>query len=176
MNELPVIDYVLGTIVLVSALLGLWRGLFREVFSLATWAAALIAGALFAPLVGEELLAGVQSPMLRTALGFLMVFMGTLIVGGLVSRLVGLLIDSTGLTGTDRLLGMLFGIGRGAVVTVVVVVLLRPIAHTYDWWQASAVVPLAEHLQDELGSWISVPEPDLSPVRAGDPEADTESI
>lgn len=156
--ELPIADLILGGVILVSMLLGLWRGFIREVFSLVSWGAALILAGLFAARLGEALLASaVSAPLLRTSLGFALVFLGTLVAGALLTRLLAALIDSTGLTGTDRLLGLLFGMARGALIMVVLVVVLQPIAHTYDWWHESWIIAAADRLRAEAAVWLDWP-------------------
>ncbi len=158
MTDLPAVDLILGGIILVSMLLGLWRGLVRELLSLAIWTAALVLGALFASRLGDALLTSVVSaPLLRTSLGFALVFLGTLIGGAIFTRLLDALVHSAGLTGTDRLLGLLFGMARGALLVVVMVVVLHPIAHTYPWWQESWIITAADRLRAEVAIWLDWP-------------------
>jgi membrane protein required for colicin V production len=134
-------DIVILVIVLLSALIGLVRGLLKEVLSLATWIAAVLAVVLFAPSAGQALAGQIEDPTLRRGVAMLVVFIAILIAGGLLQWTVGQLVRSTGLTGTDRLLGFLFGGGRGLVVCLVGLIAIRAFVETADWWQASALVP-----------------------------------
>ncbi len=130
------LDIVLLVVIVMSALMGLFRGLFREVVSLATWITAFIAGMYFAPSLAERL-AIANNPTVGLAIGFVVVFIATLILGGIVQWAISRLVESTGLSGTDRVLGFVFGGLRGAVVCIVALIALRPFAGDADWWQAS---------------------------------------
>ncbi len=135
------IDIVIIVIVLVSAAIGLVRGLTREVLSLATWAAALILALYFAPPVAERLSGQLADGYVRLVVAFIVVFLVTLIAGGAVQWLARTLIRSTGMTGTDRFLGFLFGGARGAVAALVVLIALDQFASAGEWWQSSVLVP-----------------------------------
>lgn len=63
-------------------------------------------------------------------------------MGGLINYLIGQLVLVTGLSGTDRFLGMVFGGARGVLLVVVVVGLmsLAPV-EADDWWRQSELIP-----------------------------------
>jgi membrane protein required for colicin V production len=78
-----------------------------------------------------------------------------LIAGGLLNALIGILVDKTGLTGTDRLLGMLFGAARGVLIVGVVVMVFRVLElDQEEWWDESGVVGLAEPVADWLQDFL----------------------
>ena len=139
-GNFAVADIVMAAVILVSAVFGVMRGLVREVLSLVIWAAALLLGIAFAEpvagVLGLDLSAGLQ-----TAIGFAIVFVALLVAGALVQRFLGGLVESTGLTGTDRTLGLVFGALRGAAVVLVALILLRPFAESRDWWTESTIAP-----------------------------------
>ena len=134
------LDIVLLVIIVLSALMGLFRGLFREVVSLATWVAAFVLAMYLAPGVAERL-AIANNPTVGLIIGFVMVFAATLIVGGIVQWAIARLVETTGLSGTDRILGVVFGGLRGAVVCIVGLVALQPFAGDADWWAESRLQP-----------------------------------
>ncbi|ROR32721.1 CvpA family protein [Inmirania thermothiophila] len=135
------IDYVIVAVVAVSALVSLWRGFVREVLSLAAWGLALWVGLAFSDEVAGLLSGVVALPSARAALAFLGLFLATLILGGWVNFLIGRLVDRTGLSGTDRLLGALFGAARGVVLVAALVLLagLTPLPQD-PWWRDSALI------------------------------------
>ena len=139
-GNFAVADVVMAVVIVVSAVFGAMRGLLREVLSLVIWGAALLGGIAFAEpaagVLGLDLGAGLQ-----TAIGFAIVFVVLLVAGALVQRLLGGLVESTGLSGTDRTLGLMFGIVRGAVAVLVVLILLRPFAESRQWWTESKIAP-----------------------------------
>jgi membrane protein required for colicin V production len=147
---LATVDIVILGVVLLSAFIGLVRGLLKEVLSLASWLAAFILALYFAPTVAVLLQDQVADGAVRLVVAFIVIFIGTLLAGALVQWLMGTLIRSTGLTGTDRFLGFLFGSARGAVVCIVAVMALRQFAEAGQWWQSSLLVPELLAFEHEL--------------------------
>ena len=144
-----VADVVMVILIGVSAVFGLVRGLIREVLSLVIWISALVLGIAFAkPLAG--VLGLDLSTGLQTAIGFAIVFVAVLVGGALVQRFLGGLVASTGLTGTDRTLGLVFGTVRGAAVVLVALILLRPFAESRAWWSESVVAPPLLTFENEV--------------------------
>lgn len=131
-------DLVIVLVVGMSTVIGLLRGLAREVMSLIVWLIAFVASlALADPVAG---LLGLEGS-LGAAAGFTVVFVAVLLAGALVQRMLAKLVRSTGIGGTDRLLGSLFGALRGGLVTIVALIALRPFAETSGWWLESVLVP-----------------------------------
>ena len=109
--------------------------------SIAVWVAAFWLGFAFAGAVAPLLEPAISVPSARYVAGFLIILVGTLIVGGIVNWLIGKLVDKTGLSGTDRALGVVFGILRGIAIVGVLVVLARATALPADpWWQESVLL------------------------------------
>ncbi len=148
-GNFAVADVVMGMVIVASAVFGLMRGLVREVLSLVIWAAALLLGIAFADsvaaMLGLDLSAGLQM-----AIGFGSVFVAVLVAGALAQRFLGGLVESTGLTGTDRTLGLVFGTVRGAAVVLVALILLRPFAESRDWWAESLIAPPLLTFENEV--------------------------
>ncbi|ERP86601.1 MAG: colicin V production CvpA [Alcanivoracaceae bacterium] len=134
-------DGIILVVIAVSALLSVRRGFTREAFSLLTWVAAFIIARLFSPALEIVLQEQISTPSLRTAVAFGTLFALTLIVGALINHLLGELIRVTGLSSTDRLLGMVFGALRGVLLMVVLVALGRHLFAADKWWQDSTLVP-----------------------------------
>jgi membrane protein required for colicin V production len=145
------IDYILLAIIFVSALLSLWRGFVREALSLASWVAALWVALLFFHDLADWLARWIDTPSIRDAVGFGVLFVVTVLIGGLVSYLAGQLVARTGLTATDRALGVIFGVTRGIVIVAVLVLLAGLTTLPQDpWWQQSL---LLQHFQ-EMAVWL----------------------
>ncbi|MEY1661822.1 CvpA family protein [Isoalcanivorax beigongshangi] len=135
-------------IIAVSALISVRRGFMREALSLVTWVAAFVVARLFGPGLEVMLEPSIEMPSVRLAVAFGALFLATLIVGALLGHVLGELIRVTGLSGTDRLLGMVFGAVRGALLVLVLVVLSRPIFEEDLWWQTSLLVPEFSMMED----------------------------
>lgn len=143
------VDYVIIGIIALSAIIGLARGLIREVIALAVWImAALVAWMFYVP-VADQLTPWIETPSVRLAAAVLILVFGVLIVGAIVAHVLSVLVDKTGLTGTDRLLGVVFGAGRGAVLVALLVFLaqLTPMAED-PWWSQSRLLPKFQLLAD----------------------------
>ena len=140
-------DILLAIVILLSAVIGMMRGLVKEVLSLVIWGAALVASLYFGDAVGERIGAD-MGDALRGMLGFSVVFIAVLVAGAIAQRLVARLIETTGLSGADRLLGFLFGSARGIVVCTVALVALRPFAEDTQWWRESNVRPELMKLEE----------------------------
>ena len=73
---------------------------------------------------------------------------------GVVARLLSILLDQTGLSGTNRLLGAVFGVARGAVLSAVVVAVLAVAGFDEaPWWSESKLIPYAAPIADRLGEY-----------------------
>jgi len=154
------IDWVLLAIVAVSALFGLMRGFVGVLVSLLAW---LLAG-WFAFHFGAQvalLLAADGTPSAgQVFAGYALGFIGVLVVVGVVGWLVRKLVQSIGLSGLDRLLGLMLGVARGAFVACALVLLLGLTALPREpSWQASMVVPVfvpgAQWLSGWLPAWVA---------------------
>jgi membrane protein required for colicin V production len=152
-------DYVILGIVAISILVGVIRGFIKEAFSLAVWAAAFLIAFQYSGVLALELESHIELPSARTALAFTGIFLLVLLVGGLTTFLIGKLVEKTGLSGTDRLLGGVFGSIRGLflVIALMLVSGLTPVPQD-PWWQNSrsiqSLLPLAEWSAQFLPDYI----------------------
>ena len=128
-------------LILLSAVIGLFRGFVREAFSLLTWFVAAWVAYTFSQAFSIYLTDWIDVPSLRVGAAFAILLVTSLIIGALLSFLISQLIEKTGLTGTDRFAGFLFGIARGVVVVAVLVLLagLTPLPQD-PWWNASLLI------------------------------------
>jgi membrane protein required for colicin V production len=113
------LDLVLIGLLLVSLILGWWRGLVFELLSLAAWAGAFFVARSFAPavvsLLATPLSALLPSPALQQAVAFALIFIATVFVGNLLAVVLKKILATMGLSSADRGLGALFGLARGLV-------------------------------------------------------------
>ncbi|WP_332744880.1 CvpA family protein [Hydrogenophaga sp.] len=132
-------DWLLLAVLLLSVLLGAWRGLVYEVLSVAGWVAAFVLAQAYADEVAAMLPLDGLSPPLQLAAGFVLVFIAVAFAGGLLAWMVKKLVASVGLRPVDRILGGAFGLARGVVMLLAfaVVASMSPMRDA-RWWQASA--------------------------------------
>jgi membrane protein required for colicin V production len=134
-------DIVILGIILLSALMGFARGFLKEVLSLATWAAAIGLALFFAPQAANHLAEYIEDDLVRRVAAFAGIFLCTLVAGGLLQWSIGRLVETTGLSGTDRLFGLVFGAGRGVLVCLVALIAIQQFVESTEWWQASVLAP-----------------------------------
>ncbi len=140
-------DLAILAVALVSMVVSLFRGFVREAFSLLVWIAAGYLALRASGPLAMEMSPWIEMPSVRLIVAFVGVFVLVLVVGGLLNYLLGKLVVSTGLSGTDRLLGGLFGLLRGAAIVLVAVIIARFTPFPSDpWWQESELLPRFEHL------------------------------
>jgi membrane protein required for colicin V production len=133
-------DIAILAVVGVSALIGLMRGLVREVLSLAIWLASYVIAVGFSTRLDDALARHLHNAPARAVASFALLFIGALLVGALIQWLIGKLITMSGLTGLDRLLGFVFGGARGFVIAIAALVMLKPYAAEESWWRGSTMV------------------------------------
>ena len=146
------IDLVILGVIVLSSLISLIRGFVKESISLVTWViAGVVAFRYFIPLA-DLLEPFVNSLTTRKWISGGILFIATLIVGAIVNFIVSQLVSRTGLSGTDKTLGVVFGAARGVLIVSMVVLLasLTPMPSA-EWWQDSALIgffqPLAEWIK-----------------------------
>lgn len=148
---MTLVDVLAVVILLVSALISVYRGFVREVFSLAAWVLALVIAARLGGPLAQTIGDTIDDPQVRAVTAFLLLFFVTLLLASLGGVLAYRLVDQSGLRPTDRTLGLFFGLVRGVVVVGIVVLVVRgtPLADSPSYTEAftrPAVDPVANFL------------------------------
>ena len=136
------IDYCIIGIILLSTLISLVRGFVKEAISLAVWFAAFfISSQFYADLA--VYLDNFSDLMIRNGVAIAILFVATLILGGLLNYLIGQMVQYTGLSGTDRALGAVFGLLRGALVVSALLFFMDAFTGfgKAQWWLQSILIP-----------------------------------
>jgi len=143
------VDAVLAAVLLLSVVVGLWRGFAFEVLSLVGWVVAFFVAQAFAPALAAYVPIGVPGGTLNHGVAFFATFVLALLVWALASRLLRLLIHATPLQPVDRVLGGVFGLARGAVLLLAAatVVMLSPAQRSPSWQGSQGAAWLATLLQ-----------------------------
>jgi membrane protein required for colicin V production len=145
------VDYTIIGIIAVSAVISIARGFVREVLSLVAWVAAFWVALTFSHRAAEYAADYIHNPSVREATAFVVLFLVTLIVIALVNYFIVQLVEKTGISGTDRFLGMIFGLARGVVIVALLVLLAGLTSVPKEpWWKEST---LMEHFVS-LAVWI----------------------
>ena len=149
------IDWLLLGVIALSAVMGLMRGLVVEVLSLVVWVAAFWLAFVYGGHVSTLLEGSIASPSARMFLSYAVLFVAALVIGGIVTWLIGRLLKLSGLGGIDRLLGLLFGLVRGAALACVLVLLLGFTGMPQDaWWHESQLLPEFQRGAQAMKTWL----------------------
>lgn len=160
---MTVFDYVVIGVVGLSLLFGLWRGVVGEIIALLAWGLGIFAAIEFGTLVGKMLFAGMSDPAIQALAGCVVIFVSVLVLMSLVRLALRSVIKALGLTVSDRLLGMIFGVARGVLVVMVLVALGgMTTAPKQSWWKEAtlsapletAVLVARQWLPDDLAKRI----------------------
>jgi len=149
------VDWVLLALLGLSALLGALRGFVAEVLSMVVWIAAFWLAFVYGGNAAEALQPQVADPAGRILAAYALVFVVALVVGSVVTWIVGRLVRSVGLGGVDRLAGLLYGALRGIALGCLLVLLLGFTALPREpAWRASPLVPEYQRGAEWIREWL----------------------
>jgi len=157
---LTAFDVGIGVLVLISAILATARGFTREILSLATWAGS-AAIAAYAYFNHKDIARGyIAEPIVADIVTVLGTFIVALIILHLITmRIADFVVDSR-IGPLDRTLGFIFGVARGVLIAVIVVIFglwLMP-SNLPSWAAESRSLPILRNFGDSL---IALLPPDL---------------
>jgi membrane protein required for colicin V production len=138
---MPALDWIFAVAMLLSMLLGAWRGLVYEALSLINWVVAFVLAQWFAHDVARYFPMSGASVEMRYAAGFVVVFIAAMVVGALIAVLVKKLTAAVGLRPVDRVLGAVFGVLRGVLLLLLATALvaMTPLKDSTAWQESVAV-------------------------------------
>ncbi|MCN4144356.1 MAG: CvpA family protein [Thiohalomonas sp.] len=154
-------DYIIIVIIAVSTVISLLRGFVRESLALAGWILAVWVSLLFISQMAIFIKPYLKlPPSILSLVSFALLFILTLIISALVANLIANVVDKTGLSGTDRSIGILFGIARGIIIVGILVLLGGFTLVPQDpWWKESVLIThfqkLAVFMKDFLPPHIA---------------------
>lgn len=145
------LDYTFLALISCSILISLVRGFVSELCSLINWIVAIWLSFYWYEPVTIRLPDVISSPSLRVLIGIGVVFVLILLAGSVLSWVLAQLVAKTGLGGTDRLLGMVFGGLRGILIVTLFIMLARLTPLPKEaWWKASVLTPYFQPLEHWL--------------------------
>lgn len=124
-SSLSGLDIVILVIIAISVITGLFRGFVKELLALGIWIIAIWSAAHFSHQAAEFLKPWIHQSDLRTVAGFALIMIGILLLGGITSNLLSIVIAKSGLSGTDRLFGMVFGFARAVFIISLLIVVAK---------------------------------------------------
>jgi membrane protein required for colicin V production len=121
LSQLTFLDWAFLVVILISTGLALTKGLVRELISLVALIGGFILAVFYYPALGGRLSAWTRTDAIASLMAFVVIFVGTLLLGALISLLVNRFVKMASLEWVDRLLGGLFGVLRGWAVCSIIV-------------------------------------------------------
>ena len=140
------IDLAVLAVIVLSAFISFMRGFFREAVSLAMWVMAILITLTFTAQFSTLLPDTIETAAARASISSMVLFFGTLAIGTIISWLFQRIVDSASLTKIDRFAGVAFGMGRGCILIILLVLAahLTPAMKQEVWWRESATMPYFE--------------------------------
>ena len=149
------VDIVILAVMAISLVFGLFRGLLRELLSLVSWVLAFWIAYRYSANGAEIIDRALQNPTLSQAVSAVLVFVIVLVALMVLTSLIAKVFKATGLAGIDRILGGLFGLGRGVVILLAALILA---SHTgaveQDWYNASTMIPMFDRALDWMAAYV----------------------
>ena len=154
-------DYIILGIIALSVVVGLFRGFFRESVALAAWILAFVVAIWFAEPLAGFLSNWIDRSGIARGVAYVTLFIGVLICGAIVNYLISRLVKASEFAGTDRTLGSVFGLARGVVTVVAMILLLtitddtsKPFLPEEGWWQGSTLIHHLEPYARWAHQWL----------------------
>lgn len=143
--QLNFADWLIIATVLISGIVGLLRGLLREVIALITLVVAAFVAWHFAGMLEPHLGGLLRQESVRPWVARLILFAGVLLVGHAVGVIVDYFVRLSLFRGVDRFLGLLFGLLRGVLVVGAAVIVCQTVRLDGEaWWHESVLLPFGQ--------------------------------
>lgn len=138
-------DYFVIAVLVISLLLGMWRGMIGEIIALTAWVLAFIAAREWGEEAASMFLARITDPTVRLLVAWTLIFIAVLALMALLRLLLRSLLKALGMTITDRLLGLFFGLARGVLILLILVAAggMTPLPQE-QWWREAQFAPPLE--------------------------------
>lgn len=152
---MTIFDYLVLFVLICSVIISTLRGLVKEILSLASWVISLMVANLYGASLATMLPDIIPGNSTRLIVAFVALFLGTRLLMGLLSRAVDGLVKASGLSLADRGLGGLFGLARGTVIVLAIVLLCGTTSIPQQpFWKNALLSPLAETLATTIMPYL----------------------
>lgn len=148
-------DYFLIALAAISCIMGIVRGLVREVISLFTWVAAVWLAWEYADRIEPHLGGVLAEDSVRTWAARAIIFIAVVLIGTAVGALATRFMRASIFSALDRLGGAIFGVLRSLVIIGLLVILAHALRLAGEpWWRGAVLRPFSEHTANVLRSMV----------------------
>ena len=147
MITLNLLDIIVIGITMVSAIIGMLRGMVKESITLLTWVAATIVAVKYGLVIGN-IFGSISTELIRHLIGGFLLFIGVLIIGAVFNILISKIVKVSGFIVIDKILGTVFGVLRSVLVALIVIPLVADLCVNEQWWKNSSLVPKLQGLAE----------------------------
>lgn len=149
------VDYIILAILVVSAIMGIVRGLLREAIAVITWFLAIVLAWSFASTLEPHLGGILAGSPTRIWAARVIIFVGVLLIGSAVAVILGHFVRVSMFSGLDKFLGFVFGLIRGVVVVGAFTIAVQALhMDTEPGWKRSRLMPYAIGVANALRSVV----------------------
>lgn len=149
------VDIAIAALFLISILVGLFRGLVKEILSVTAWIAAAWVAWNYSDLASSTIQNYISNQDIAVAVAYVAVFLVALIVFSIVGYLISKIFSATGMTSIDRSLGTVFGAIRAALLVAIIILVGRYMAfEEHSWWTDSQLLGYFEQLAEWIRSYL----------------------
>ncbi|RJG07983.1 CvpA family protein [Noviherbaspirillum cavernae] len=142
---MTIFDYLVLFVLICSIVISTLRGLVKEILSLLSWVVSFVVANAYSESLAKLLPDMIPGGTTRLIVAFIALFIGVRLLMALLMMAVDALVKAGGLTVADRGLGGLFGLARGMVIVLAMVLICGMTAiPQQSFWKDALLSPLAE--------------------------------
>lgn len=168
------VDYAILAILALSVFTGLVRGFIKELLALSIWILAIWLAFNYAKYYESWVQPYIEEPTIRLAVAFIVILLLTLIIGGACNALISYVLKRSGLSSTDRILGVAFGFARGVLIVALLMLVIQLTSLPHEEYSKQSRIYATF---DPLVHWMSQFVPDVvKRIKVYDPQENTIDI
>ncbi|MDA8885038.1 CvpA family protein [Gammaproteobacteria bacterium] len=151
---LNITDWTILVIVTISGIISLFRGFTKEFLSLFLWVFSFLTAISLEYLVSPFISSYIGNPEISKIGAYIVIFVACIFAGGIVINMISKLIKWSGVSGFDKFLGVLFGMGRGLIVIFIIFLLMPSGLKNSDLMLNSKISPFIEKIAPQIEAYI----------------------
>ena len=136
-----VADWIILLVLLLSVAQAASSGFFQEAFGIAGLVFGYLIAAWGYHSLADHFASYISSRWLGEIVAFLAIFLGVMVVAGVLGKIVRWIVKEAGLNVVDRFLGGALGLLRGCLLVAIVLVSMTAFTPTSRWLQGSGMAP-----------------------------------